>query len=136
MLLTRYRPDISSDDRTILTQLAEGSIGRAIELAGEGGLDIYHDLMGLIGNLPELDVPQLHRFTDKMGRQEGEKTFHAAGGAGNTLAAGAAPVGSLEPWLEVWENVNHLLARTDAINLDRRQVMMNAVLAVQEAARI
>ncbi len=151
-LLTQYRPEISSEDRATLTQLAEGSIGRAIELAGEGGLDIYHNLMGLIGNLPDLDMLQLHRFTDQMGRQEGEQMFHAAadllrwwlarrishaaGGTGNALAVGASSAGSLEPLLEVWENVNHLLAHTDAVNLDRRQVMMNAVLAVREAAII
>ena len=38
-LLTRGLPALSDADRGVLTGLAEGSIGRALDLAGEGGLD-------------------------------------------------------------------------------------------------
>src|SRR5260370_1024499 len=36
--LARYRPDIAAGDRAALAQLAEGSIGRGVDLAAAGGL--------------------------------------------------------------------------------------------------
>lgn len=157
-LIERYRPDISAEDRSDLAALAEGSIGNALDLAGEGGLDVFRDLMGVIGDLPELDNTRLHRFADRFARQDGEPAFRAAAtllrwwlgrlittAAGHTPAAASTDAmtgiariarrGTLERWLEVWEKVNGLLARTEAINLDRRQVMLTAVLAVRDAAR-
>jgi len=43
--------------------------------------------------------------------------------------------GGLEPWLEVWEKITALLARTDGANLDRKSVVLNAVLTIDKAAR-
>src|SRR6266446_4070113 len=40
-LIGRYRPDIGYDDGRALARLAQGSIGRALDLAGAGGLDLY-----------------------------------------------------------------------------------------------
>ena len=41
----------------------------------------------------------------------------------------------LDQWVEVWENLTHLLAQADSINLDRKQVVLNAFFALEEAAR-
>ena len=41
--------------------------------------------------------------------------------------------GGLEPWLEVWEKVNCLLARAD--NLDRKQVVLNVFFTMESALR-
>ena len=41
--------------------------------------------------------------------------------------------GGLEPWLEVWEKVNHLLARAD--NMDRKQVVLNVFFTMESALR-
>ncbi len=157
-LLAHHLPALSDAERYVLVRLAEGSIGRALDLAGEGGLEVHGELMGLVGELPGLDVGRLHRFAEKMSRQDGETAFRAAShlllwwlSQLTTTAAGRVPAGqeaaeaalfariagpgNLDRWLEVWEKVNHLLARTDAVNLDRRQVMLTAMLAVRDAAR-
>ena len=42
---------------------------------------------------------------------------------------------TLASWLEVWDKINHLLARTDAINMDRRQMIISIFLALEKAAR-
>jgi DNA polymerase-3 subunit delta' len=41
----------------------------------------------------------------------------------------------LEEWVEVWENLTHLFASADDVNLDRKQVVLSAFFALEEAAR-
>lgn len=41
----------------------------------------------------------------------------------------------LDQWLEVWEKTSHLFARAEAVNLDRKQVVLNAFLTVERQGR-
>ncbi len=161
-LLAQYRPDLEPADIAELARLSEGSVGRALALAEEGGLDLYRDLLGLLETLPELDIPALHGFGERVARTGAGETFltvsellrwwlgrlvaaaarsapaggEGDGGGGETALiarlAGGAGVGR---WLEVRDKVEDLLARTDAFNLDRKQVVVNAFLAIENAVR-
>ena len=42
---------------------------------------------------------------------------------------------SLEHWLEVWEKISTLFARTEAVHLDRKQAVLGAFLSVERLAR-
>ena len=42
---------------------------------------------------------------------------------------------SLDQWVVVWENLLDLFAAADGINLDRKQVVLNAFFALEAAAR-
>src|SRR6266851_3429332 len=99
--LARYRPDIAAGDRAVLAQLAEGSIGRGLDLAATGG-------------------------------GEGERA--ALPGEAQTMRRLAGRRG-LDQWVEVWENLNQLFALADSVNLDRKQVVLNAFFVLAEAAR-
>ncbi|MGE5505704.1 MAG: DNA polymerase III subunit delta' [Actinomycetota bacterium] len=159
-LLARHRPDLTDADVTALARLAEGSIGKALGLAAEGGLDLYRDLLGLLDGLPKLDVPALHGFGDRVARPENDAAFRtvtelltwwlarlvrAGGRQGQGMTevvpGEAALIGrllaaaSLDQWLQVWEKITSLFARTDAVNLDRKQAILSAFLAVERLAR-
>jgi len=159
-LVQRWRPDLIDGDVAALARLAEGSVGKALALAAEGGLDLYRDMVGLLGNLPRLDVPALHAFADRVGRADSEAAWRTvtelfawwlarlvrAGGRGGggmaEVVAGEGAVmgrllaaGGLEQWLHVWEKVTTLFARADAVNLDRKQTLLTAFLAVERPAR-
>ena len=41
----------------------------------------------------------------------------------------------LDQWVEVWENLTHLFAEADDINLDRKQVVLNVFFTLEAAAR-
>lgn len=41
----------------------------------------------------------------------------------------------LDRWAEVWEKINRLIAQADGVNLDRKQVILNAFHAMETAAR-
>ncbi len=152
-LVARYRPD--TGDADLLARLACGSVGRALSLAGEGGLALYRDLVGLLETLPDLDTGALHGLGDRAAKSEaafhtlsdllrgwlGRLIIFAADGeleradadAGEAALMERLSSGGLEPWLEVWEKVNRLLARAD--NLDRKQVVLNVFFTMESALR-
>jgi DNA polymerase-3 subunit delta' len=156
-LLIRHRPDLPEGDRAALARLAEGSIGRALDLAEAGGLALYRDLMGLLGTLPRLDVVAAHGLGDKLARKGADTTYYAVTDLlvwwlarfARSLARGVLPPEvvpgeaalmsrlagdrGLDRWVEVWEKVNRLFARAESANLDRKQVVLNALLTVEAA---
>ena len=152
-LLTARAPDLGSDDVALLIRLAEGSIGRALKLADEGGVELFRDIQGLIQSLPRLDLAGLHRLGDKAGRDPTAETLRALGElvdwllvrlarAAARIEPGAAPIAlpavtghSLERWMEVWETTRRLFGEAEGLNLDRKQVVLETFLAIEEAAQ-
>ncbi|HUK11609.1 MAG TPA: DNA polymerase III subunit delta' [Stellaceae bacterium] len=149
-LIERYRPDLKPSDRDALVALAPGSIGHALELAEQGGIALHRQLLELLAALPNLDGLKLHSFAEKAGRWGNDDGFRAvaellpatlaraiteaAGGGEGNLAEKLRGRG-LDRWVEVWEKINHLFALADVVNLDRKQVVLNAFFALEEAAR-
>ena len=68
-------------------------------------------------------------------------TAETAGGSLDEVVPGEAALTmrlterGLEPWLKAWEKVAALTARADAVNLDRKQVVLNAFFELASAAR-
>src|SRR5258708_708271 len=52
-LLGELAPDVKEGERVVLARLAEGSIGRALELAGAGSLELYNEMVSVLASLPE-----------------------------------------------------------------------------------
>jgi len=158
-LLGTYLPDVGDGDRNQLSKLAEGSIGRAVDLSDAGGLLLYRDVLSLLATCQRLDVPELHKLAGNWAKVGAEDTFStamnilqavlsrlirelAANRGGTGLAPGEQEIfqnlsvtPDLDRWLKVWEKINTLLDRTDAINLDRKQVVLNIFLEIEGAAR-
>jgi DNA polymerase-3 subunit delta' len=68
MLLARYRPELGEGDRAALARLTEGSIGDALALADSGGLDLYKNVVRLLGTLDSPDIQGIHALGDSVGR--------------------------------------------------------------------
>lgn len=157
-LLGRLAPETEPADRAALARLSEGSIGRALDLAA-GGLEIYRELIELMAGLPRLDVQRAYALGDRMSaRGAGQETFRTGmellgwwlarmirGGAEGRLPDEAMPGetalmsrllagASLEQWLTLWEKITRLGAEADRINLDRRQVVVTALLEFEALA--
>lgn len=159
-LIREHLPDLGAEDAQALSHLADGSPGRALALAAEGGLELYRDMTGLLETLPRLDVGALHAFGSRFGKAGTEDAFRTAGGLIRwwlarlilTAAGGEGPetrftpeeealvsrlgkAAGLDRWFEVWEKINHLLAKADQANLDRKQVVLNVFLTFENAVR-
>jgi DNA polymerase-3 subunit delta' len=157
-LLLEHRPDLSGEDALILARMADGSIGRALELADAEGLVLYREMVGLLDTLPRLDGVRLHRLADAVARGEAEALYRtltdllvdflarmvagAAEGTSREVMPGEGALmrrlgclGRLDQWVEVWENLRALFGRADAVNLDRKQVVLDAFFTLGAAAR-
>lgn len=160
-LLGDYAPETPSGEREALARLAEGSIGRALELASAGSLALYREMVEVLATLPELDMLRLHGFAERFARRGEEANADwrslnylfdgwlkqlarraavgeevppivpAEGGLQGRMLAAA----SLDRWIEAWERVAHLLSRADAVNLDRKQTVLGSFMALQTAMR-
>jgi DNA polymerase-3 subunit delta' len=152
---------VPPDERGALAQLADGSIGRALELARAGGLELYGGMVDLLAGLPALDVAGAHAFADRVSRrgEEGDSDYrtlaflldwwlmslirHGAAGVDPAplvareagLRARLLGAAGVDRWMQVWEKVAHLFARADAVNLDRKQVVLGSFLALQAVTR-
>lgn len=160
-LLGDYAPETKDEERRALARLAEGSIGRALELAGAGSLDLYREMVEVLATLPDLDMPRLHGFAERFAKrgEEANADWRALNylfdgwlkglmrqAALTTEAAPVVPMesglrarllaaASLERWMAASEHVAMLFSRADAVNLDRKQTVMGSFLALQSATR-
>jgi len=157
-LLARHHPALEAGELAALARLADGSIGRALALAAHGGLDLYREIIELLGTLPRLDVPRLHRLAEKWGQGRDGQAFQTgmelliwwlgrfirAGSTGRpapevvpgerALAERLLAGRPLAQWLGLWEKISRLFARTEAANLDRKQAVLSAFLDLENAA--
>jgi DNA polymerase-3 subunit delta' len=160
-LLGDYAPDVKGEERAMLARLSEGSIGRALELAGAGSLELYREMVDVLATLPELDMARLHGFAERFARRGEEANAawrslnylfdgwlkglarHAAVGgeaaaivpSERGLQARLASAASLDRWVEAWEKAADLLSGADRVNLDRKQTVLASFLALQSAMR-
>ncbi len=158
-LLSRHLPDPDPAALAALIRLGRGSPGAALALADQGGADVYRELTELLAQLPQLDIAALHALGDRLSRREGEADYKSLiallrqwladmmrGQAVGTFPdgadrgeialmqrlGGAAP---LDQWLEVWDNIGQLAARAEAVNLDRKQVILNIFTSLADLVR-
>ena len=159
-LLAEAMTGLPAAERRVLGLLAEGSPGRAAALAGQGGVQLYRQLVGLVGTLPALDARPLHDLADGLSGRDGVDRLRtlaelilwwlgrsiraAARGElakleevvpGERASAALLEGAALDRWVGVWENLGRSFAEADGLNLEPRQVLIGAFTALQEAAR-
>jgi len=160
-LLAKNRPDLSDDERRVLGRLSDGSIGRALDLANSGGAGLQRDLIALMNSLPGLDMTSAHKFADKVARRDADAAWRTAvdlasrsladlvasqargvdlesRGYGPAEAACLQRLQTLarpDQWVDAWESNSNLFAKADSANLDRKQVMLNALSTMENVAR-
>lgn len=153
--LAERAPGLAVADRDLVMALAEGSLGRALELIEGDALTLFHDIARLLVQWPRFDTAALHKLADRVSGRGTERSFelaaallewigarflrHAAlGGVARESYPGEADLlrkwraaAGLDRWLELWEKVERLFARVLSVNLDRRQAWLTVWLALQ-----
>lgn len=142
-LLQIYLPELDGTGRDRLIGLAEGSPGRALQLAEGDGVS-YADMVGdilaaLPGLRPEGVLLRAHALADTLGRQEdGFATFMELLRASLATAVRDAARGRAEPdrliatrpldaWVDVWHALGRLQDETEFLYLDKRQALVNGL---------
>jgi DNA polymerase-3 subunit delta' len=145
-VLRTLLPDFSADDRLGLAAIAEGSPGRALALAEEGGLKLAEMVAEILRAGPGLSLARAYEMSDQLRDQAPFETFMGllqrgvAAAVSATLrgtadAVQARLVGSKSPqaWAEIAQALGRLTVETEAVNMDRRQALV-AGLALFRAA--
>ena len=152
-------PELPAPDVHVLLNMAEGSPGRAIQLAEADGVGFYREFQTFLHSLPNPDVALMHALADRVGKREVGRGFRVLATlpewwmvrairshAGRPPALEVLPgeiegfsrvLGrrTLEHWVAVWEKVSLFLAQGIALNLDRRQMALNVLTILGLAAR-
>ena len=159
-LIQAWQLDIDEASIDLLATISDGSPGRALALERDGGLGLFQDFMTLLETLPKLDVDVLHAFSGRFGGTGSEISFQTTSdlirwwlvrmivvkGRGNSSFPTLTEkekiffnkfvnVVSLDRWFELWEKINHLLDKTEQINLDRKQVVLNIFLELESSVQ-
>ena len=142
-----------------MAPLAEGSVGRALELAASNGLDYYKALMEILIALPRLDLKKLEvlagRFAGVKGAAAwpvfqtlfldalvglaksaatGQSALKGLPGEGQRIVQLASTIGA-NTLVDLWEEARTLFERTDSVNLDRRHAIMSMVYRIEASTK-
>lgn len=152
-ILRQAYPDLSDEDARSLTVLADGSPGKALELAANGGNDLFESWLSLFSAFPDFSIPSLYDFSDKVLKdKEKLKTVQELMLIRLTKAAIQAASGqtyhfvgdeeqitkkitSLIPVLKLMDIIDEIRSDFSDIYLDQKQVFVNACLKLQRGAK-
>lgn len=152
-------PDIGNEELVALSRLSEGAPGRAIDLVAQEGVSLYREMGGLIAELPRLNVPKVHELAGKLAAVKADAQYRlfihiflgwlerlirqrATNIAAADIMAGESAqierisaLAGVDRWLDLWEKMGQLVARADAVNLDRKQVIVSLFTSLSATAR-
>ena len=145
----------SGEDWQLLERLAGGSVRRALSLQAAGGLDLQKRIETLVSGLPSLDWTAVHALADEVSSVAAETKFtllqfllssfmarliraQATGeGAASDVALAKRVIGEprLAAWASLWETQATENAVVDALNLDRKTLILQTFARLEAATR-
>jgi DNA polymerase-3 subunit delta' len=141
--LAQYLPAIDAQDRDTLISLAEGSPGRALSLAEDGGLEIHAMVQEALAGIPLL---RAYEFADRLRDQAAFETFMGllraaiARAVTASIRATTAPredrliaTRPLAAWPDITDRLTRLTTETELLNLDRRQAVVAGLALLQSS---
>jgi DNA polymerase-3 subunit delta' len=129
------------EDMQVAAELSGGSPGRALDLLGSAGTRIFAEFHNIAAHLPRLDRRQALALADKLYARAAEEEFMVFCQlldewiAKHARSEAMGGKGSAVRWAKLHQELGHSIRQTNALNLDRRQLVMHAFEALQDAAR-
>jgi DNA polymerase-3 subunit delta' len=138
-----------------LEALAEGSVRRALTIAGSDGLAQHERVVRLLTLLPKVDWPAAHAMADELSAASAEANFEAfyeslfsvlarairARATGTGRPADCALAGRmiaphlLPRWVDTWTAMQTEKVDGQAINLDRKTLVLATLTRLEATAR-
>jgi len=122
--------------------LSDGSLRRAVLLVQNDGVKLWRSLEKIVAGLPELDVRAAHAFADLVAARGADDTFDIAVDFLLDIASARARTllesrgnAAAARFAEAHDEIVRAIARTEALNLDRKAAILSAIRTLAEAAR-
>jgi DNA polymerase III subunit delta' len=120
---------------------AKGSVPAALRLLAGRGLEQEEQVLALLQALPAIDWRGVHTLADRLGGREAEADFElmmtfVIDWIDETLRAEAGRgAARLAPLAHVWEKVGEAARETEALNLDKRALILSLFAELAAAAQ-
>ncbi len=120
---------------------AQGSVHDALRLLGHRGVELDAMVGRLLERLPQVDWGQVHRLADQVTGRDGEQAFDIATTSvfdwlsRRVREGGESEPRRLAPYAEVWEKIAADARETDALNLDKRPLILSLFADLAAAVR-
>jgi DNA polymerase-3 subunit delta' len=151
----------ATDRVDALSVLADGSVGQAVRLIQLEGLDVYKDLVTLLGGLPRLDrtaairmaeacsgrgaephfahlLDLIDLFLSRTARAAlmGEPVVQGAPGEANLLARLAPHEDAARRWAGLQQDLSTRARHGKAVNLDPASLILDMLFRIEDTARL
>ncbi|WP_136442655.1 DNA polymerase III subunit delta' [Pacificoceanicola onchidii] len=150
---------VPETDAAALTELAGGSVGEAVRLLNLGGLELYREVLSVLGSLPSLDRARMLTLADSCaGRGKEDRldllltlTDQITARIARTAATGVLPSGEAAPgehqtlsklgpnpaaarrWAQVAQDAGDRARHARAVNVDPAALVTDLFLQLQKA---
>lgn len=149
-------PDIKEAERELLSALADGAPGRALELAESDAIAVYREIADLLRGLPRLNAAKLFALAEKVARAPADRglalfvtlltQIEERVVRGSYVALPPVPgedallrhlraAVPLDRWSQLWDTLQAEAIQADLLNLDRKQLILNTFFAIETAAQ-
>lgn len=142
-------------ERDLVRALADGAPGFAAFLSSVGAAPLYLDLLSLMAQMPRLNMSTQLALAERLARQPPETGIElfttlmtlllqrlvrsSSDGAMSLdqerrtfeIMRHCLPDGD---WVDLWSSIRDLYVRADALNLDKKQFVLNAFYSIEFAA--
>ncbi|TBW37004.1 DNA polymerase III subunit delta' [Siculibacillus lacustris] len=122
--------------------LADGSLRRAVTLLRSDGVTLWRNLETLIAGAPDIDIRAAHAFADRVAARGADDALDVAvdfmtdvAGARARAALETSGIDAAARWAEAHDAVGRIVARSEALNLDRKAAVLACLRTLAEAAR-
>jgi len=132
----------AADVRARAAEVAGGSPGLAVRLLAGDGLALHARIEARINRLPQIDDDALIKLAEEVSARGADDHFalfarlltgNIAGHARQAAAGGAANPAQATAWADAWAEISRSIHRANALNLDRKQVVLNAFVDLGKA---
>jgi DNA polymerase-3 subunit delta' len=124
---------------------AQGSMHDVLRLLDGRGVAFDAQLRGMLEGLPEVDWRKVHALADQVALRDNGNDYDAMLGSvfhwldrkvrRGTEIGRCDPARRLAPYAEVWEKVTEAARETEALNLDKRPLVLSIFADLAAAAR-
>ena len=135
--------ELPDADIAAAAEQGQGSVHDALRLLARDGLDLDRTIERLLDRLPAIEWREAHRLADQVSGRDGEAAYRTLMNAiynwiARKVRSGAASRSSrdLVPLAEAWERITAQAREAEALNLDKRPLILAIVADLAGAVRV